>query len=138
MEHCIKHLEYFGLEHEVNILSAHRTPDETAEFAKTARDKGISVIIAAAGMAAHLAGVVTAHSTLPVIGVPLAASDLQGMDALLSMVQMPSGVPVATVSIGKAGAINAAVFAAEIIALQDSDVHGRLIEFKGHKCKMPK
>jgi phosphoribosylaminoimidazole carboxylase PurE protein len=137
MEHCIKHLDYFGISHDVHILSAHRTPDETAQFAKNARSNGYEVIIAAAGMAAHLAGVITAHSTLPVIGVPLAASELNGMDALLSMVQMPSGVPVATVTIGKAGAINAAVYAAEILALADSAIENKLIEFKKNKCKLP-
>ena len=138
MEFCIKHLNYFNIENNVFILSAHRTPDETSEFSKSAEKNGYAIIIAAAGMAAHLAGVITAHTTLPVIGVPLAASELNGMDALLSMVQMPSGVPVATVSIGKAGAINAAVYAAEILALNDSEVKEKLLEFKRSKCKLPK
>ncbi|MBN2009232.1 5-(carboxyamino)imidazole ribonucleotide mutase [candidate division KSB1 bacterium] len=137
MEHCIKYLDYFGIAHDVRILSAHRTPDETADFAKQAQQNGFSVIIAAAGMAAHLAGVITAHTILPVIGVPLAASDLNGMDALLSMVQMPSGVPVATMAIGKAGAINAAVFSAELLALSDSAIAPKLLEFKKNKCKLP-
>ncbi len=137
MEHCVRHLDYFGIPHEVKILSAHRTPDETAAFAKSARNDGFRLIIAAAGMAAHLAGVITANTTLPVIGVPLVASDLNGMDALLSMVQMPSGVPVATVTIGKAGAINAAVYAAEILALTEEDVLDKLITFRKNRCKLP-
>ncbi|MCU0645412.1 MAG: 5-(carboxyamino)imidazole ribonucleotide mutase [bacterium] len=138
MAECLRHLEYFGIPFQEHILSAHRTPDETAELAKTADRSGIKVIIAAAGMAAHLPGVIAAHTTLPVIGVPLAGSELNGVDALYSIVQMPSGVPVATVAIGKAGAINAAVLAAEILGLIDPDIHQKLIHFKQQGCKLPK
>jgi len=138
MAECTRHLEYFGIQSEELIFSAHRTPDETAQLAKDARDKGIKVIIAGAGMAAHLPGVIAAHTTLPVIGVPLSGSELNGVDALYSIVQMPSGVPVASMAIGKAGAINAAVFAAEILAVSDEDINKKLIEFKKMGCKLPK
>lgn len=138
MAECLRHLEYFGIPFEQHILSAHRTPDETANFARNANQSGIKIIIAAAGMAAHLPGVIAAHTTLPVIGVPLAGSELNGIDALYSIVQMPSGVPVATVAIGKAGAINAAVLAAEILGLTDQQVHNKLLEFKKQGCKLPK
>jgi phosphoribosylaminoimidazole carboxylase PurE protein len=138
MAECTRHLEFFGISFQGFILSAHRTPDETAQFAKQARDKGIKIIIAGAGMAAHLPGVIAAHTTLPVIGVPLAGSDLNGVDALYSIVQMPSGVPVATMAIGKAGAINAAVLAAEILGITDENVYQKLSEFKRMGCKLPK
>jgi 5-(carboxyamino)imidazole ribonucleotide mutase len=136
MAECTRHLEYFGISSQQYILSAHRTPDETAQFAREARDKGIRVIIAGAGMAAHLAGVIAAHTTLPVIGVPLPGSELNGVDALYSMVQMPSGVPVATMAIGKAGAINAAVLAVEILSITDDKIYQRLVEFKKIGCKL--
>jgi len=136
MAECTQHLEYFGIPSQQYILSAHRTPDETAQFAKNARDKGIKIIIAGAGMAAHLPGVIAAHTTLPVIGVPLAGSDLNGLDALYSMVQMPSGVPVATMAIGKAGAINAAVLAAEILGISDQKINQKLNDFKTLGCKL--
>ena len=138
MAECTRHLEYFGIPSQQYILSAHRTPDETAQFAREARDKGVKVIIAGAGMAAHLAGVIAAHTTLPVIGVPLPGSDLNGVDALYSMVQMPSGVPVATMAIGKSGAINAAVLASEILSITDEKIYKRLVEFKKIGCKLPK
>lgn len=138
MAECTRHLEYFGIPYQQYILSAHRTPDETVQFAREARDKGVKVIIAGAGMAAHLPGVIAAHTTLPVIGVPLSGSDLSGVDALYSIVQMPSGVPVATMAIGKAGAINAAVFAAEILGVDDENIKQKLIEFKKMGCKLPK
>jgi phosphoribosylaminoimidazole carboxylase PurE protein len=138
MAECTRHLEFFGISFQGFILSAHRTPDETAQFAKQARDKGIKIIIAGAGMAAHLPGVIAAHTTLPVIGVPLAGSDLNGVDALYSIVQMPSGVPVATMAIGKAGAINAAVLAAEILGITDENVYQKLSKFKRMGCKLPK
>lgn len=137
MAECFRYLDYFGISFQEHILSAHRTPDETAEFARNAGRAGIKLIIAAAGMAAHLPGVIAAHTTLPVIGVPLAGSELNGVDALYSIVQMPSGVPVATVAIGKAGAINAAVLAAEILALSDQRIHQKLLEFKQQGCKLP-
>lgn len=122
-------LERFGIPHEVKIFSAHRSPERTANFAKAARKKGIKVIIAGAGGAAHLAGVIAAHTTLPVVGVPM-DSKLDGMDSLLSTVQMPAGVPVATVSIGKAGAINAAILAAQIIGVSSAPLTRKLQEYK--------
>ena len=131
MQSCIEQLGYFGIEAAVRIISAHRTPKIAAEFAQTASKNGIKVIIAAAGMAAHLAGALAAKTTLPVIGVPLiSSSGLEGLDALLSTLQMPPGVPVATVAIGKAGAKNAAVLAVQILALADSNLREKLAEFK--------
>jgi 5-(carboxyamino)imidazole ribonucleotide mutase len=111
-------LEQFGIPYDIRVMSAHRTPERCAEFAKTARERGIKVMICAAGGAAHLAGVVAAHTTLPVIGVPLARTPLAGQDALLATVQMPKGIPVATVAID--GAANAAILAAQIIGVSDS------------------
>lgn len=137
MAECTRHLEYFGIPFQGVVLSAHRNPDETAQFARQAKERGIKVIIAGAGMAAHLAGVIAAHTTLPVIGVPLAGSELHGMDALYSMVQMPAGVPVATMAIGKAGAINAAVLAAQILALGNPAIQEKLLTFKKQGCKLP-
>jgi len=122
-------LKKFGITYDIKILSAHRSPDLASEFAKNARKNGIKVIIAGAGGAAHLAGVVAAHTTLPVIGVPM-ESKLSGLDSLLSTVQMPSGIPVATVAIGKAGAINAGILAAEIIAVTDKSVENKLEKHK--------
>ncbi|MFH1837858.1 MAG: 5-(carboxyamino)imidazole ribonucleotide mutase [Candidatus Omnitrophota bacterium] len=122
-------LKKFGISYEVNIFSAHRSPDKTAAFAKGAKRRGIKVIIAGAGGAAHLAGVVAAHTILPVIGVPM-ETKLDGIDSLLSTVQMPSGVPVATVAIGKTGAINAAILAAEIIGINSSAISGKLQKHK--------
>jgi len=115
---------------EVNIMSAHRTPDKVKEYASGASDRGLKVLIAGAGLAAHLAGAVAAHTILPVIGVPLAAGPLNGMDSLLSTVQMPKGIPVATVAIGSHGARNAAYLAAQIIALEDDDVAAKLRELR--------
>lgn len=136
MAECSRYLTYFGIEFELQILSAHRMPDETATFARTAAQQGFKVIIAAAGMAAHLAGVIAAHTALPVIGVPLSGSELHGIDALYSMVQMPAGVPVATMAIGKAGAINAAVLAAEILAINNQEIYDKLLAFKQQGCKL--
>lgn len=131
MQGCVDQLHEFGLEAKVRILSAHRTPQAAAEFAQTAEARGIKVIIAAAGMAAHLAGALAAWTTLPVIGVPLTSDGgLAGVDALLSTVQMPPGVPVATVAIGKAGAKNAALLAVQILALADSSLRDKLVQFK--------
>jgi phosphoribosylaminoimidazole carboxylase PurE protein len=136
MQACIDTLKEFGIQPTVRILSAHRTPKAAAQFAAGAAKKGIKVIIAAAGMAAHLAGAVAAQTTLPVIGVPLAAKEgLAGLDALLSTVQMPGGVPVATVAIGKAGAKNAAVLAVQILALSDKGLAGKLVRFKTSQAK---
>ena len=126
-------LKDFGIGYEVKVLSAHRTPDQHAEYSKSAVKKGLKVIIAAAGGAAHLPGVTAAHTTLPVIGVPIKGKSLEGMDSLLSIVQMPPGVPVATVSIN--GAKNAALLAVSIIALTDSVIQSKLVQ---HKKKMEK
>jgi phosphoribosylaminoimidazole carboxylase PurE protein len=131
MRACVEQLGYFGIEPVVRIISAHRTPKIAAEFAENAAANGIKVIIAAAGMAAHLAGALAAKTTLPVIGVPLVSgSGLEGIDALLSTIQMPPGVPVASMAIGKAGAKNAAVFAVQILALTDTNLRRKLDEFK--------
>lgn len=119
-------LEALGVAHEVRIVSAHRTPDMMAEYAKTARGRGIKVIIAGAGGAAHLPGMVAAHTTLPVIGVPVKSSALSGLDSLLSIVQMPRGVPVATVAIGESGATNAGLMAAQILAIEDRALRERV------------
>lgn len=136
MKGCIKQLGDFGIAPTVRIISAHRTPDIAAEFADNAAKTGIKVIIAAAGMAAHLAGALAGRTTLPIIGVPLAAAGgLDGMDALLSTVQMPPGVPVATVAIGKAGAKNAAILAVQILALSDVALAKKLADFKDAQAK---
>ena len=121
---------YFGIEMDLMVMSAHRNPDDVREFASSARDNGYHVLIGAAGMAAHLAGALKAHSTLPVIGIPLMGGIQDGMDALLSTVQMPKGMPVATMAVGKAGAINAAILTAEIISLQNDTIAQILIKFK--------
>ncbi len=136
MQFCEKYLQYFGVDYEKKVLSAHRNPIETIEFARNAESNGFKVIIAGAGMAAHLPGVIAANTTLPVIGIPLPASELNGVDALYSIVQMPPGIPVATVAIGKAGAINAAVLAVEILALQDEELKRKLEEFKKQGSKL--
>ncbi|MFC1467532.1 5-(carboxyamino)imidazole ribonucleotide mutase [Verrucomicrobiota bacterium] len=130
MEFTKKTLAEFGLDCTVKVMSAHRTPHDAAEFAENAQNNGYQVIIAAAGGAAHLAGVLAGHSTLPVIGVPVKGWSLDGMDSLLSTVQMPKGVPVATVAIGKAGAINAAVLAVQIMATADADLAAKMIQYK--------
>ena len=136
MQRCFDRLRYFGIEPIIRIISAHRTADIAAEFADTAEQNGIKVIIAAAGMAAHLAGALAARTTLPIIGVPMIASaGLGGLDALLSTVQMPGGVPVATVTLGKAGADNAAILAVQILALSDSSLKEKLVEFKCQQCE---
>ncbi len=121
-------LERFGVPHDVHVMSAHRTPGRVAEFAAGAAEAGYAVIICGAGKAAHLAGAVAAHSTLPVIGVPIAAGGLGGMDALLATVQMPTGIPVATVAVD--GAANAAVLAVEILATGDERLRGALAEYR--------
>jgi len=131
MQSCIEQLKDFGIEPLVRVISAHRTAQIAAEFGETAAENGIKVIIAAAGMAAHLAGALAARTMLPVIGVPLVSdSGLEGVDALLSTLQMPPGVPVATVAIGSAGAKNAAVLAVRILALSDRGLADRLAGFK--------
>ena len=126
MEKAAEILRKFDVPFEMTVASAHRTPARAAEFASTARQRGIRVIIAGAGHAAHLAGAMAAQSTLPVIGVPIDSSAFQGLDALLSTVQMPPGIPVATVAVGKPGATNAGLLAVQILAVADSDLAGRL------------
>ncbi len=124
LEKCTTRLEELGVEYDLNVMSAHRDPNGVSEYAATARERGLKVIICAAGMAAHLAGAVAARTSLPVIGIPIAAGALGGFDSLLSTVQMPSGVPVATVAVN--GAVNAAVLAAQILALSDPELAVRL------------
>ena len=133
MREASKALDEFGIAYEIDVTSAHRSPDRTADFARKASDRGIRVIIAGAGGAAHLAGVIAAHTTLPVIGVPIPSTSLNGMDSLLSTVQMPAGIPVATVAIGKPGATNAGILAAQMIALADASVAKRM---DAHKEKL--
>jgi phosphoribosylaminoimidazole carboxylase PurE protein len=128
IEGCRETLGRLGIGHEAKVLSAHRTPDELVEYLDGIEERGIEIVIAAAGMAAHLAGVVAAHTALPVLGVPLASGALQGIDALLSTVQMPPGVPVATLGIGSAGGRNAAFLAARILALTHPEVKQRLAQ----------
>ena len=130
MSEAAKVLDENGVLFELKILSAHRSPDDVARFAKSARSKGFKMIIAGAGGAAHLAGVIASHTTLPVIGVPMETKELKGIDSLFSTVQMPSGVPVATVSIGKAGAKNAGILALQILSLNDKALEKRLAELK--------
>ena len=137
MDTCERYLQYFEIPYEIRVISAHRKPDELREYVKGLPARGARVVIAAAGMAAHLPGVVASQVGLPVIGVPLSASDLRGLDALLSIVQMPAGIPVATVAIGKAGAANAAVLAAEILALTDENLQRRLHDFRKAGAKLP-
>jgi phosphoribosylaminoimidazole carboxylase PurE protein len=130
MNEAGKTLEKFGIGYEMEVVSAHRTPARAHEYATTAVKRGLKVLIVGAGAAAHLAGVMAANTTLPVIGVPLGTSSLNGLDALLATVQMPGGIPVATMAIDKAGAVNAAIFTAEILGLSDPDIAQRLVEHK--------
>ena len=123
-------LDQFGAAHEVKIISAHRTPTRLSKFAETAHEKGFGVIIAGAGGAAHLPGMIAAHTHLPVFGVPVESAALKGMDSLLSIVQMPAGVPVGTLAIGVAGAKNAALLAVQILALSDADLGQRIIAWR--------
>ena len=135
MNECAKSLDGFGIPYEIDITSAHRAPRKTAKFASEAAGRGIKIIIAAAGGAAHLAGVIAAETTLPVIGVPIPSTSLNGMDSLLSTVQMPAGIPVATVAVGKAGATNAGILAAQILALSDGELAKKIT---AHKEKLAK
>jgi phosphoribosylaminoimidazole carboxylase PurE protein len=135
MRAAAKALDEFGIAYEMDVTSAHRSPDRTADFARKARERGIRVIIAGAGGAAHLAGVIAAHTTLPVIGVPIPSTALQGMDSLLATVQMPAGIPVATVAIGAPGATNAGILAAQMIGLSDEAIGKKL---DAHKEKLAK
>lgn len=136
MKACTEGLEFFGIPYEMYVMSAHRDPERVANFAKNAEKEKFDLIIAGAGMAAHLPGVVASYTLLPVIGVPLESSPLQGKDALYSIVQMPPGIPVATVAIGKAGARNAAVLAAEILALKYPELKEKLLHFRKNGAKL--
>jgi phosphoribosylaminoimidazole carboxylase PurE protein len=135
LERGLPYFERFGLSYDLKVSSAHRQPDQTAELARRARERGYRVIICVAGMAAHLGGVVAAHTTLPVLGVPIGGSALGGADALYSFVQMPAGIPVGTFAIGPAGFVNAVIFSAQILSLSDPALAGRLEEFKQELAK---
>ena len=135
MKRCLKQLDEFGIAYEVRIISAHRTPDIAHEYAATAIQRGLKVIIAAAGMSAALGGVLAANTTLPIVGVPMASGPLVGVDAALSTMQMPPGVPVACMSIGGAGATNAAIYAAQILAVSDKKLAGKLSRFKKSQAR---
>jgi 5-(carboxyamino)imidazole ribonucleotide mutase len=135
MKNASDTLARFGVSHESRVLSAHRTPQAATEFASGASGRGLQVIIAAAGGAAHLAGVLAAHTILPVLGVPMESQMLRGMDSLLSTVQMPAGIPVGTLAIGRAGAINAALLAVAILALQRPDLHQKLEAFRKEQAE---
>jgi 5-(carboxyamino)imidazole ribonucleotide mutase len=130
MENASKTLDDLGVPHEVRILSAHRTPDQLVEYAATAEERGLEVLIAAAGGAAHLAGVTAAKTILPVLGVPMESASLKGLDSLLSTVQMPGGIPVGTLGIGKSGAINAALLAAAILGIQHTEYRDAVRKFR--------
>ena len=130
MEGAAKILEEFGVPYDMKVRSAHRTPEETTDYVKSAESRGIQVLIAGAGFAAHLAGTLAAHSTLPIIAVPLDSSSLQGLDSLLATVQMPPGIPVACMTIGKAGAVNAALFATQILSVGDPELGEKLKEYR--------
>ncbi|HSQ11860.1 MAG TPA: 5-(carboxyamino)imidazole ribonucleotide mutase [Candidatus Deferrimicrobium sp.] len=130
MREAEKRLDSFGIPYETRIMSAHRTPEKAAEYAATAEQRGLEVIICGAGAAAHLAGAIAANTTLPVIGIPIDSSSLKGLDALLATAQMPAGIPVATMAIGKAGAANAGIFAAQIVGRKDAEVSAKLSKFK--------
>jgi 5-(carboxyamino)imidazole ribonucleotide mutase len=138
MQYCKKILKILNIKHEINIVSAHRTPDRMYKFAKTAKKNNISVIIAGAGGSAHLPGMIAALTRIPVIGVPIESKKLKGLDSLLSIVQMPKGIPVGTVSIGKDGAINAALFAASIISLNDSKIRKKLYLWRNKQTRSVK
>src|SRR5256714_5571142 len=130
MSACVKTLDQLGIPTQAHVLSAHRTPDATAKFAREAADRGIRVMIAAAGGAAHLAGVISAYTWLPVLGVPIQSHALHGLDSLLSIAQMPGGIPVGTLAIGSAGAKNAALLAASIIGISDEKIRENLLTFR--------
>ena len=132
MSHTDKTLEDLGIPHESLVMSAHRTPDQVLEYAAKAEGRGLQVIIAGAGGAAHLAGVIAAKTQLPVLAVPIASTSLNGLDSLLAMVQMPGGIPVATLAIGRPGAVNAALLAAEILALKDEGIREKL---RAHRAR---
>ena len=130
MRHCVELLDEFSVPNEHKVLSAHRSPDATADFARTAADRGVRVIIAGAGGAAHLAGIIAAYTWLPVLGVPIQSKALQGLDSLLSIAQMPGGIPVGTLAIGASGAKNAGLLAVSILALFDDKIRKKLEAFR--------
>jgi len=130
MEHCLKTLDEFTIPYEVRILSAHRTPEATLKYARNLAKRGVKVVVAGAGRAAHLPGAIAANTTLPVIGIPLSSPPLEGLDALYSILQMPTGVPVACMAIGKVGAKNAAIMAAQILSLESSKIEEELRNYK--------
>jgi phosphoribosylaminoimidazole carboxylase PurE protein len=130
MQEVAKVLKQFEIPYEIGVYSAHRSPHRTAEYVRSARDRGLKAIIAGAGSSAHLAGVTAAETILPVIGIPIDSSPLSGFDALLSTVQMPPGVPVATMGVGKSGATNAGIFAVQLLALSDQKLAAKLVEYK--------
>ncbi|MCP4431916.1 MAG: 5-(carboxyamino)imidazole ribonucleotide mutase [Gammaproteobacteria bacterium] len=136
MHNAVQYLERFGVSCMAKVVSAHRTPDLLAEFAKSAEDQSIACIIAGAGGAAHLPGMLAAHTTVPVLGVPVPSEHLRGQDSLLSIVQMPKGIPVATFAIGNAGAINAALFAVSMLAASDRDLSMKLMQFREEQKQM--
>ena len=138
MKAAAKTLDEFGVPYEAKAMSAHRTPELVAEWASGAAKRGMKAIIAAAGGAAHLAGVVAAHTTLPVLGVPMPSKHLQGLDSLLSTVQMPKGIPVATFAIGEAGAANAALYAIAMLALSDKALEKKLADFRARQAEAVK
>jgi 5-(carboxyamino)imidazole ribonucleotide mutase len=135
MRHTSETLKKFGVEHECRVLSAHRTPHETADFVQKAAGRGIEVMIGAAGGAAHLAGVIAAHTVLPVLGVPMESPALKGMDSLLATVQMPGGIPVGTLAIGKPGATNAALLAIAILANSRPELREKLVQYRAEQTR---
>ena len=135
MRSCAETFKRFGIPYEAKVLSAHRTPDAALDYAASAQERGIKVLIVAAGGAAHLAGVLAAKSELPVLAVPMPSKHLQGLDSLLAMVQMPGGIPVATFAIGEAGAVNAALFTVAMLALSDSELAKKLTEFRANQTE---
>ena len=135
MRKCAETLKQFGVAYEANVLSAHRTPDQALDYAATAQARGLKVLIGAAGAAAHLAGVLAAKTELPVLAVPMPSKHLGGFDSLLAMVQMPGGIPVATFAIGEAGAVNSALFAISMLALEDAELAGKLSAFRASQTE---
>lgn len=135
MKHAREMLTRFGVPHECKVMSAHRTPDMTTEYASSAEARGVQVLIAAAGGAAHLAGVVAAHTLVPVLGVPIQSAALNGLDSLLATVQMPAGIPVATLAIGKPGAVNAALMAVHILAISNPELRDKLRAFREEQAE---
>ena len=133
MQHAVQQLEAFGIDYETRVVSAHRTPDLLFEYAATARERGLACIIAGAGGAAHLPGMLASKTTLPILGVPVNSKYLKGMDSLLSIVQMPKGIPVATFAIGEAGAANAGLYAVSILANQDEEIAEKLADFRANQ-----